>query len=252
MDDAVAAMRGLEAERNAPSAPRSKRTPTARDVRSPPAPHARMRLRDGARRRARRRLRACRRDAGRGVVVAHGGGKAALRPGAGGFRAERRVGQHDHRHRRQLQRGHQPGDAAADDDAAGLRWLGISDLIPPACARRRGARGAAIAGSIVTSCGHGLERVRGCCASVIRFMCGHRLQGRTNSSSGCCDRDIVAHRAFGHQHHARRPLVADIVRHRGGRAGEIGLGHDLGRAFGMGEHDDAGMGLAQLRGYRPA
>ena len=41
-------------------------------------------------------------------------------------------------------------------------------------------------------------------------------------------------------------LLRDIVRHRGGGAGEIGFRQHFGRTFRMGEHDDAGMTLAQL------
>ena len=102
----------------------------------------------------------------------------------------------------------------------------------------------ATAGSIVTS-RVSVSSARRIFGSVIRFMCGHRLQGRTNSISGMLDRDVVAHRAFGHQHDARRLLGGDIVDHRGGRAGEIGFRDDLRRAFGMREHDHAGMLLAQ-------
>ena len=106
---------------------------------------------------------------------------------------------------------------------------------------------AATAGSIVTSCCI-VSSARRILGRVIRFMCGQRLQGRTNSISGLLDGDVVAHRAFGHQHDPARPLAADIVDHRRRRAREIGFGHDLGRAFGMGEHDEAGMPVAELRG----
>src|SRR6185312_9851896 len=60
------------------------------------------------------------------------------------------------------------------------------------------------------------------------------------------DRNVVAHRAFRHQHDAARPLGIDIACHRRGRAGEIRFGHYLGRAFRMRQHDDAGMRRAQL------
>src|SRR6516165_11654775 len=62
---------------------------------------------------------------------------------------------------------------------------------------------------------------------------------------GILQRDIVAHRAFGQKHDARRPLPADIVGHRRGRAGKVAFGDDLGRAFRMSEDGDAGMALAQ-------
>ena len=68
--------------------------------------------------------------------------------------------------------------------------------------------------------------------------------------SGLQGGDVVAHRALGHQHDPAGPLAADIVDHRRGRAGEIGFGHHLGRAFGVGEHDDAGMAVAQLADVR--
>ena len=42
--------------------------------------------------------------------------------------------------------------------------------------------------------------------NVIRFMCGHRLQGRTKSQVGELGRDVVAHRALGDQRQLRRAL----------------------------------------------
>ena len=55
---------------------------------------------------------------GRVVVLAHRRRKPALRPQAGGLRAERRFRQQHDRLGRQMQRRHQPGGAAADDDGA--------------------------------------------------------------------------------------------------------------------------------------
>ena len=49
------------------------------------------------------------------VVGPDCGGYAALGPAARRFGAERRLGQHDGRHGRQPQCGHQTGQAAADD-----------------------------------------------------------------------------------------------------------------------------------------
>ena len=55
---------------------------------------------------------------GRPVVLAHGGGDAALGPGRGRSFGQWHLGQQDDGPRRQPQRGHQPGKAAADDDGA--------------------------------------------------------------------------------------------------------------------------------------
>ena len=80
------------------------------------------------------------------------------------------------------ERRHQPGDAGADDDDASARrerFDGHSASIR-STARRAGA---AIAGSIVTSPSI-VSSARRILASVIRFMCGQRSQGRTNSTSG--------------------------------------------------------------------
>ncbi len=53
---------------------------------------------------------------GRVIVVAHRGGKPALRPQARSFRAERRLRQQYDRLRRHLKGRHQAGGTAADDD----------------------------------------------------------------------------------------------------------------------------------------
>ena len=55
---------------------------------------------------------------GRPVVLAHGGGDAALGPGRGRTLGQWHLGQQDDGPRRQPERGHQPGKAAADDDGA--------------------------------------------------------------------------------------------------------------------------------------
>jgi hypothetical protein len=53
---------------------------------------------------------------GRGVVPAHRRGKSALRPQARRFCTKRRLREQQHRLRRHLQRRHQSGRTAADDD----------------------------------------------------------------------------------------------------------------------------------------
>jgi glyoxylase-like metal-dependent hydrolase (beta-lactamase superfamily II) len=53
---------------------------------------------------------------GRVVVPAHGRRKSALRPQARGFRTKRRLRQQYDRFRRHMQRGHQSGRTAADDN----------------------------------------------------------------------------------------------------------------------------------------
>ena len=55
------------------------------------------------------------------VVGPDCGGYAALGPAARRFGAERRLGQHDGRHGRQSQCGHQTGQAAADDQRCASR-----------------------------------------------------------------------------------------------------------------------------------
>src|SRR3954468_11937527 len=59
-------------------------------------------------------------------------------------------------------------------------------------------------------------------------------------------RDVVAHRALGHEHDANRTSLADIVHHRGCGACEIRLSHHLGWTFRMSEHDDPWMHLAEF------
>ena len=114
----------------------------------------------------------------RGVVVsADSRGHATLRPCAGGAGTQRRTGQHKHRQRRQVQRRHQAGEAGADDDGTILNHRTAS--MRSTASRARAAR----PGPIVTSwrMSSSAARIFG---SVIRFMCGHRLQGRTKSNSG--------------------------------------------------------------------
>jgi hypothetical protein len=55
---------------------------------------------------------------GRPVVLAHGGSDAALGPGRGRTLRQRHLGQQDDGPGAEPQRGHQPGQATADDDGA--------------------------------------------------------------------------------------------------------------------------------------
>src|SRR3954451_24329858 len=59
-------------------------------------------------------------------------------------------------------------------------------------------------------------------------------------------RDVVAHRALGHEHDPGGTSLADIVHHRGCGAREIRLSHHLGWTFWMSEHDDPWMHLAEF------
>ena len=89
-------------------------------------------------------------------------------------------------------------------------------------------------------------------ASVIRFMCGHRLQGRTNSMSGYCSAtlSLIEHSVTSTTRAGRS--LADIVHHGGRRARKVSLSHHLGRAFRMSEHHHAGMSSRAARGCPPA
>ena len=71
-------------------------------------------------------------------------------------------------------------------------------------ARRAGRRRA---GSMRDLVRH-VSSARRMLASVMRFICGHRLHGRTNSIVGMLHGDVVAHRAFGDQHDPRRLLLS--------------------------------------------
>ena len=162
MDDAAAAVRGLQAEREAAPGVAVEGDAVA------------LELGDGGRRR--------RGDAGgdggiaeavaggqrvggvqrRIVVLAHGGGDAALRPGRGGALGKRRLGEQDHGLRRQPQRRHQPGQAAADDDGAPARSERIVSIASSLADRQHaldGAAGAVGDGGIDRHLVlHGLER----------------------------------------------------------------------------------------------
>ena len=58
------------------------------------------------------------------------------------------------------------------------------------------------------------------------------------------DRDVVAHRAFGHEQNLARLIVVHPFDHAAGRAGEIGFGDHVRRALGMGDDLHAWIGLA--------
>ena len=61
------------------------------------------------------------------------------------------------------------------------------------------------------------------------------------------DGHIVRHRTLGDQHHALGFAGHHIVGHSCGGAGEIGDLQHFGRAFGVGQHFNAGVGLAQFQ-----
>ena len=156
MDDAAAAVRGLQAQRERPAGSRSKTTPS----RSSQTMAAGAACGDAT---GDRRI--AEPVAGRERVGGMQGGRssapmaAAMPPWAQAARrpAKRRPASRMTGPRRQPQRGHQAGDAAADDDgqpARSERMVCIATSLsgPPACARRRGGRAPATAGSIVTSC----------------------------------------------------------------------------------------------------
>src|SRR5262249_53214957 len=118
------------------------------------------------------------------VAAPHRGGDAALGPGAGAGHARPGARQHDGRHGRQLQCGEQPGDARAQDQRA----IGLDDVVDVAnviASMRSTARRArtAMAGSTITSVVMVWSEWR-IFSRVMRFMCGHRLQGRTKSTCG--------------------------------------------------------------------
>ena len=167
----LAAMRGLEAEQQA----RRLRIAVEADAERARSFDRRRRRRDDALRRPRdrkahRRRRAYRRDAAPDHRRARPPPRRRLAPRAldvsapsGALRQ-----QHD-RLRRQMQRRHQPGDAAADDDGHGWSMHRVHDDHPrahTASIRLDGAPGAVrrSAGSIVTSCCIVLERA----ADVLR------------------------------------------------------------------------------------
>src|SRR6185503_17543001 len=102
------------------------------------------------------------------------------------------AGQHNAGQGRQFERREEPGDAGAQyqgavglDDAVDLRLHGDCRQALMASIRSMGAfaRSPMSAGTI-TSCVMVWSEWR-IPSKVMRFICGHRLQGRTNSTSGC-------------------------------------------------------------------
>ena len=87
---------------------------------------------------------------GRIVVIAHGGGEAALRPDARRPGSQPRLRQQKYGLRREMKRDQQPGDAAADDDGP---VLAVSDLDAHTASIRSTANraGSAISGATVTT-----------------------------------------------------------------------------------------------------
>ena len=92
-------------------------------------------------------------DVQRGLVVgSDAGGDAALRPGGGRLRAQRRGGQYHHGGRGHVQRAHQPGEAGPDDHRApGQIGQNRHHFTASMRSTARRAR-SATDGSIVTSC----------------------------------------------------------------------------------------------------
>ncbi len=115
------------------------------------------------------------------VIGTEACGNAALRPGARRFAAKRTTCQKQHGLRRKCQRRHQAGNAAADDGRPVLLRQALAHTSSILSTARRAA--AAMAGSTVTSWRFSSRAVR-IFPSVMRFMCGQRLHGRINSTSG--------------------------------------------------------------------
>ena len=117
-----------------------------------------------------------------------------------------------------------------------------------ACVRPPGGPARHIAGSISTSVCIVSSAAR-MFFSVMRFICGHRLQGRTNSMAWfcCAILSLIEHSVISATR-AGCLSVTNLAISRGG-AGIIGDGDDLGRAFGMREDRHARMALAQRSEY---
>ena len=124
----------------------------------------------------------------RRIVFAHRRGDTALRPIGRRAFPKPRLAKHGHRHRREFQRGHEPGDAGAHDERPAAAffhrrrpqsrgWLSSSIR-----STERRAR-SATAGAIVTSNSIAWSECS-TFGNVLRFMCGQRLHGRTKSIEG--------------------------------------------------------------------
>ena len=146
----------------------------------------------------------------RRVARRHRARDAALRPGARAGLPEQALREEVDAAGAEAERHGEAGDARAEDDDVGLadasrsRGASVGPLRgrPPASARRRGARARRRRARSRRACSSVCSERR-IFGSVMRFMCGHRLHGRTNSTSGELHGDVVAHRALGDQHHLR-------------------------------------------------
>src|SRR5262249_14567528 len=126
------------------------------------------------------------------IVRSDSRGDATLCPGAGRAQGEWRLGEHDDGLGREMQGGQQSCESGTDDDRLARKRVsnllhgefseGGSQIASMRSTARR-AR-AATSGWIVTS-GPMVSSAWRIFRSVIRFMCGQRLHGRTNSISGC-------------------------------------------------------------------
>ncbi len=145
---------------------------------------------------------------GRRVVLAHGGGDAALGPGAGAAEAQAGLGQHGHAQRRAAEGRGQAGGAGAHDQDLGApdpidsqsaettespqagspqisaELVHLPSLLPTASMRSTATRARAATWGSTSTLYSIVCSERRILGSVIRFMCGQRLQGRMNSTSG--------------------------------------------------------------------
>ena len=113
--------------------------------------------------------------------------------------------------------------------------------LPTASMRSTAARArAAMAGSTLTSCVIVCSERR-ILSKRDALHVRAEIAGAQEFDVANVGRNVVGHRAFGQHDDARRALLDHVVDHGGGRAGEIAFGDDVGGAFGMGEHDRAGM-----------
>src|SRR3984893_3172572 len=116
------------------------------------------------------------------VVRPNTRGNPALGEDARGFNSKRRFAEEDYRPGRQAKSGGQARQTAAYDDACPRAVDNIHQCTASMRSTARRA-GAAISGRICTSCCI-VSSARRILRSVIFFICGQRLQGRMNSSSG--------------------------------------------------------------------
>ena len=175
------------------------------------------------------------------VARPHRGGDPTLRPGAVARFASGPLASRSTRRPGRPSATDRPATPAPRTTTSASRTASSRALIgrprarPPACARPRAARAPPPPARPRPRCSS-VCRARRIFGSVIRFMCGQRLHGRTNSVSGKLDRDVVAHRALGDQHHAPRPRGLEVADHAGRRADVVGRGEHVRRALGVAEH----------------